>query len=91
VSSQRDEYGVVNPAVAEKKLGRKELAELQRLLKESGLSRLKPTIDQERPDAYVYELAARAGRKTTHVEVVEGGIPDSLKSLIRRLNELAAG
>jgi hypothetical protein len=69
-------------------LGSAELAALRRALDQIGFTQLPATIGQQRPDAFVYEIAALVGKATRTAEVADGQIPATVAPLIRKLNQL---
>jgi hypothetical protein len=70
------------------KLGEAQIAELRRMLDQSGFSRLLVTGGQQPPDSYAYEIVAQIDAKSKYVEVFDGKIPDLLTPLIQRLTKL---
>lgn len=70
------------------KLSDAQVAEVRRLLEQSGLARLKLSGGQQPPDAYAYEIVAQVDRKSNYVEVFDGNIPDALMPLLRWLSKL---
>ena len=72
------------------KLGEGQVAELRRMLVQSGFSRLLLAGGQQPPDSYAYEIVAQMDAKSNYVEVFDGKIPESLMPLIQRLVKLLA-
>jgi 2-iminoacetate synthase ThiH len=70
------------------KLGEAQIAELRRMLDQSGFSRLLLAGGQQPPDSYAYEIVAQTDAKSNYVEVFDGKIPESLIPLIQRLAKL---
>ena len=70
------------------KLGEAQIAELRRMLDQSGFSRLLLAGGEQPPDSYAYEIVAQIGAKSNYVEVFDGKIPESLMPLIQRLTKL---
>jgi hypothetical protein len=66
-----------------------EVAELKELIKQSGLLGLPHPIGRPSPDGYAYELIARAGRKSTSIEIFTGSIPLEIQPLLAQLQLLA--
>jgi hypothetical protein len=65
-------------------LSEEELAELRRELEAVDFAHL-GSGGRASPDAYIYELVARVGRRVRRIELVEGGIPPEVEGLVRRL------
>lgn len=66
-----------------------QLATLRRTLGAIDLARLQAVPSgHQRPDAYAYEIAARAGRAPSALTVFEGAIPSALVPLLALLNPL---
>lgn len=75
---------------AEERSGKLQLAqlvELHYLLRQARFAEAEDAGRQS-PDAFAYEIVARVGRTLRSADVYEGGVPESLKSLIRRLRAL---
>ena len=75
-------------ASAPQKLGEAQIAELRRMLDQSGFFRLVLAGGQQPPDSYAYEIVAQIDAKSNYVEVFDGKIPESLMPLIQRLARL---
>lgn len=73
-----------------RKLTKRELSQLRIMLSKSDLASANASATagrkRQNPDAYAYEIVARAGRKVHSVEVFDGRIPPSLEPLIRELS-----
>jgi hypothetical protein len=82
--------GPGRPASAgpERTLSNAELTTLRRAIAQSDFDQLPATIGQQRPDSFIYELAALAGGKPRTIEIAEGQIPTAVAPLIRQLNLL---
>jgi hypothetical protein len=70
------------------KLGGAQIAELRRMLDQSGFLRLMLAGGPQPPDSYAYEIVAQIDAKSNYVEVFDGRIPESLMPLIQRLVKL---
>lgn len=68
------------------KLTAKQVSGLRVTLAKSGLDQIEKKIVSQPPDGYAYEIVARVGRKVHSVEVVDGGIPAELATLIKQLS-----
>jgi hypothetical protein len=77
-------------AGAERAISSADLASLRRALAQIDFDQLPATIGHQRPDSFVYELAALAGGKPRTVEVADGQFPAAVAPLIRQLNQLMA-
>ncbi|MCX7839242.1 MAG: hypothetical protein N2559_07265 [Anaerolineae bacterium] len=75
-------------ASASIKLNDAQMAELRRLVEQSGLANLKSSGGQQPPDSYAYEIIASGKDKPIFVEVFDGMIPASLMPLIQSLTKL---
>lgn len=64
------------------------LAALRRALGRIDFDQLPATVGNQRPDSFVYEIAALVGGATRTAEVAEGQIPATVAPLIRQLNQL---
>jgi hypothetical protein len=67
-----------------------ELATLRRTLDQIDFDQLPTTTGQQRPDAFVYEIAALADGVPRMAEVTDGQIPATVAPLIRQLNQVLA-
>ena len=68
-------------------LGATELASLRRAVERIAVERL-PARAAQRPDGFIYEIAARTRGGLRVVEVADSHVPEALKPLIRQLNTL---
>lgn len=75
-------------ASASIKLNDTQMAELRRLVEQSGLANLKSSGGQQPPDSYAYEISVSGKDKPAFVEVFDGMIPASLMPLIQSLTKL---
>jgi len=85
-------YRQLAPAGAEptshtRQLALSELVELHHLLNQIDFSSL-PLGGRQNPDAFAYEIVARAGRRMWFIEAFEGSIAESLAPLINELRRL---
>lgn len=71
-----------------RRLSASEVAKIVGLIEAAGLDETRFGGGSQSPDAFVYEIAALVGRRTRSQEVGAGSIPDALKPLIERLEEL---
>jgi len=62
-----------------------QVAELRRLLEQTGVARMQSSGGQQPPDAYAYEIVIQSKDKPNYVEVFDGTMPASLMPLIRWL------
>lgn len=69
------------------KLNDAQMAELRRLVEQTGLASLKPSGGQQPPDSYAYEIITSGKDKPTYVEVFDGAIPAVLIPLIQWLTK----
>jgi hypothetical protein len=83
-----NELGAPRAARAVGQLDAAQLADLQALIKRTDFGVTAPGAARQNPDAFAYELIARAGRKNVFAEAFEGSIPEALKPLIQYLNRL---
>jgi hypothetical protein len=83
VSRQLAPAGVEPPSHT-RQLALSELVELHHLLNQIDFSKL-PPAGRQNPDAFAYEIVARAGRRMWFIEAFEGSIPESLAPLIDQL------
>lgn len=88
VVHRRHAPGVTIYTGAPQRLADDEIAELSRLIEQAAFPRFVTGAGRQPPDAFAYEIVARAGRRLKETEVFQGGIPESLASLIRRLDAL---
>lgn len=65
-----------------------EVAELKKMIEQSGLFGLPRSIGRQSPDGYAYELIARMGRKSKAIEFFDGSIPFELQPLLAQLKTL---
>lgn len=65
-----------------------QLAELQSLIDQADFATQSHSAARQNPDAFAYELIARVGRKNISAEAFEGSLPEALKPLVHRLNQL---
>lgn len=78
--------GSAGPAQA-RKLADADLAALYRALNGANFPQLPATSGRQNPDAFAYELAARAGSAAYSVEVFDGSVPAQLTPLIHLLTD----
>jgi hypothetical protein len=69
------------------KLNDAQMAELRRLVEQSGLANLKSSGGQQPPDSYAYEIIVAGKDPSTFVEAFDGTIPTSLMPLIQWLTK----
>jgi hypothetical protein len=73
---------------AREKLGPDRIAELRKLLADSGFDRIETPARQQPPDSFAYETVAQIDSVAHYVEVFDGSIPEKLRPLIRVLKRL---
>jgi hypothetical protein len=66
-----------------------EVAELKKMIEQSGLVGLPHSIGQQSPDGYAYELIARIGRRSKSLEFFDGSIPAEVQPLLTQLKDLS--
>jgi len=62
-----------------------EVAELKKMIEQSGLVGLPRSIGSQSPDGYAYELIARVSRKSKAIEFFDGSIPAEVQPLLAQL------
>ena len=80
--------GLPKQANTPQKLSEAQIAELRRMLDQSGFLRLLLAGGPQPPDSYAYEIVAQIDAQSNYVEVFDGKIPESLMPLIQRLVKL---
>lgn len=81
-------------------LGKEMYAHVPRKMNDAQIARLRKTLDHANffrmssaqgeppPDAFAYEIVARAGNRVNAVHVFDGAIPDALTPLLQQLRAL---
>ncbi len=75
-------------ARAARKLNDGQIMRLRRTLEHVNFFRMSSAQGDQPPDAFAYEIAARAGNRSNYVQVFDGSIPDALTPLLQQLSAL---
>ena len=65
-----------------------QIARLRKTLEHVNFFRMSSAQGDQPPDAFAYEIIARAGNRVNSVQVYDGSIPDALMPLIQQLSAL---
>jgi len=71
-----------------RKMNDAQIARLRKMLEHVNFFRMASAQGSQPPDAFAYEIIARAGNRVNSVEVFDGGIPDVVQPLIQQLSAL---
>lgn len=69
------------------RLNKEQLSALKRSVAKSMNAATAKSIGRQNPDAYAYEIVARANRGVVATEVYDGSIPASMAGLIKELSQ----
>ena len=71
-----------------RKMNDAQIARLRKTLDHANFLRLSSAQGTPPPDAFAYEIVARAGNRVNSVAVFDGAIPDALTPLVQQLSAL---
>ncbi|MCI0478881.1 MAG: hypothetical protein L0Y55_21775 [Anaerolineales bacterium] len=71
-----------------RKMNDAQIARLRKTLEHANFFRMSSAQGEPPPDAFTYEIVARAGNRVNSVAVFDGAIPDALAPLIQQLSAL---
>jgi hypothetical protein len=71
-----------------RKMNDAQIARLRKTLEHVNFFRMSSAQGEPPPDAFAYEIIARAGNRVNSVQVYDGSIPDALQPLIQQLSAL---
>ena len=71
-----------------RKMNDAQIARLRKTLDHANFFRMSSAPGEPPPDAFAYEIVARAGNRVNHVAVFDGAIPEALAPLIQQLSAL---
>jgi hypothetical protein len=71
-----------------RKVNDAQIARFRKMLDHINFFRMASAQGDQPPDAFAYEIVARAGNRVNYVEVFDGSLPDALTPLIQQLSAL---